>query len=42
MYVVGCFALVVSLLSRGCTSSMSLPRGVAGMSVICDCGISWL
>ena len=37
----GCFALIMYLLSCGCYCSVSLPHGVMGLSVVCDCGISW-
>ena len=34
----GCFALLVFLVSRCCC--VALPRGVTGLSAVCDCGIS--
>ena len=34
----GCFALFVFLVSRG--GCVVLPRGVKGLSAVCDCGIS--
>ena len=34
----GCFAWFVFLVSRG--GWATLPRGVAGLSAVCDCGIS--
>ena len=37
----GCFTLIVIYLSCGCLCSVSLPRGIVGCSVVCDCGISW-
>ena len=33
--------LIVFLLSCGCYCSVSLPPGVMGWSVVCDCDISW-
>ena len=35
---VGCFALFVFLVSRGCY--FALLRGATGLSAFCDCGIS--
>ena len=34
----GCFAWFVFLVSRD--SFVALPRGVMGLSAVCDCGIS--
>ena len=34
----GCFVWFVFLVSRGCC--VALPRGVVGLSAVCDCGIS--
>ena len=34
----GCFAYFVVLVSRDCC--VALPRGVMGLSAVCDCGIS--
>ena len=34
----GCFALFVFLVSRDCC--VTLPRSAAGLSAVCDCGIS--
>ena len=34
----GCFAWFVFLVSRDCC--VALPRGVMGLSAVCDCGIS--
>ena len=34
----GCFAYLVFLMSRDCC--MALPRGVMGLSAVCDCRIS--
>ena len=34
----GCFAWFVFLVSRG--GWAALPRGAAGLSAVCDCGIS--
>ena len=39
--VVGCFALDIFLLSRGCWFSVFLLRGAYGYSIVYDCGISW-
>ena len=32
----------VFLFSCGCLCSSFLPRGAVGLSVVCDCGISWV
>ena len=38
----GLFTSFVFLLSSGCNiCSVSLPHGVVGWSVVCDCCISW-
>ena len=34
------FTLIVTMLSCGCFSSVSLPRGILGRFVICDCVFS--
>ena len=34
----GCFALLISLVSRDCFAA--LHRGSTGLSAVCDCGIS--
>ena len=37
----GCFTLTVYLMSYGTQCSGDCPRGAVGLSVVCDCGISW-
>ena len=36
----GCLTYFVFLVSRDCYSSVALPHGAVGWSVVCDCGIS--
>ena len=40
--VAGCFTLIVLLLSFWILCAGCLSRGAVGLSVVCDCGISWL
>ena len=37
---VGCFVLIVFLVSCDCLCSVGLPGGADGWSSVCDCGIS--
>ena len=36
-----CFTLILLLLRNSCLCAVSIPRGVMGWSMVCDCGISW-
>ena len=37
---VGCFTLIIFLMSCDCYCSVAHPRGAMGWSAVCDCGIS--
>ena len=38
---VGCFTIIVFLMSCSCKCSVSLPCGAVGRPTVCDCVISW-
>ena len=37
---IGCFTLIVSLMSCGCYCFVASPYGVVGWSAVCECGMS--
>ena len=37
---IGCFTIIVFLVSCDCYCSVAHPRGAMGLSAVCDCGIS--
>ena len=37
----GCFISIIFFLSCECLCTVSLPLGAMGLTVVCDCCISW-